>query len=312
MKKVISSAIIPLALLCTFFWGLSYPLVKVGSASFASDGTIPKLLIFAGLRFLISGIILVVWNLFRHKKNKNIEAYPSKKNILYIVVLSLLLTIIHYTLMYIGLANCSGSKSSILKQIGILAVIFISGIFFPEDKLTYKKVIGCILGFLGIIICNIPFDMNFVLLGEGCVILASLSSSAGDMLSKKAVKKADAVFLSAWQQLIGGLILTVLGIILGGKLDKPNLSGIFAFGGLVLTSIISYTLWMWLTKRYDISRLALLKLTIPLFGIITSAVLLGEKLFKWQNWVALILITVGVAFAEQKHSEKVMKNDTSG
>ncbi len=312
MKKSFSSTMIPLALLCTFFWGLSYPLVKVGSASFASDGSIPKLLVFAGVRFLLSGIILAIWNLFRHKKDNAVEAFPTRKNILYIVVLSATLTIIHYTLMYIGLANCSGSKSSILKQIGILVVIFISGIFFPEDKLTYKKVVGCILGFSGIIICNIPFDLNFVLLGEGCVILASLSSSAGDMLSKKAVKKADAIFLSAWQQLVGGLILTVSGLILGGRLDKPNLSGVLAFGGLVLTSIISYTMWMWLAKRYDVSRLALLKLTIPLFGIITSAVLLGEKLFKWQNWAALILITVGVAFAEQKYSEKVMKNDTSG
>ncbi len=246
MKKNISSTMIPLALLCTFFWGLSYPLVKVGSASLASDGSIPKLLIFAGIRFLLSGVILVIWNLLRHKKDNTVEALPSKENILYIIVLSLLLTIIHYTLMYIGLANCSGSKSSILKQIGILVVIFTSGIFFPEDKLTCKKVIGCIFGFSGIIICNMPFDLNFVLLGEGCVILASLSSSAGDMFAKKAVKKADAIFLSAWQQLVGGLILTIAGIILGGRLDKPNLPGVFSFVGLVFTSIISYTIWMYI------------------------------------------------------------------
>ncbi len=294
---------LPLALLCTFFWGLSYPLVKLGSGELVPNGSIGGLMLFAGLRFLLSGGVTVVWNFARSAKNPEIPRFPRGKVLMQIIVLSLLLTVVHYTLMYVGLASCTGSKSSILKQVGLVFVILFSGIFYPSERLTARKAVGCVIGFAGIIVCNIPFDTNFSLLGEGCVLLASLSSSAGDMYSKHATRKADAIFLSGWQQLIGGVILTLSGLLLGGESVSPTSAGALAYFGLVVSSIVAYTLWMWLTKRYDVSRLAQIKLTIPLFGVITSAILLGERLFKWQNWIAVALITLGVAIAEYNKKE---------
>ncbi len=297
---------LPLALLSTFFWGLSYPLVKLGSNALVPSGSIGALMLFAGIRFLLSGAIIVAWNFARHTKNREIPIYPRGKTLGKVVILALLLTAVHYTLMYLGLANCTGSKSSILKQVGIVFVILTSGIFFTSERLTTKKALGCAVGFAGIIVCNIPFDASFSLPGEGCVILASLSSSAGDLYSKRATRGTDAIFLSGWQQLIGGAILTLVGTMLGGRIEAITVSGVLAYFGLVAASVVAYTLWMWLTKRYDVSRLALIKLTIPLFGVITSAILLGETLFKWQNWVAVALISLGVIIAEHNNKENAV------
>lgn len=294
---------LPLALVCTFFWGLSYPLVKLGNQFFIPGGKVPELLLFAGMRFLISGGLIVIYGQFRRKKRPGLPALPIGKTLGRVLILSLLLTVFHYTLMYVGLSNCSGSKSSVLKQAGIIVVILFSGVFYSDDKLTPRKLVGCLIGFAGIMICNLPLGSGFLLTGEGFILLASLSSSAGDLYSKHAAVGTDPVFLSGWQQFIGGLILLIAGILSGGRLGAVNLKGAAVLALLVVSSIIAYTLWLCLAKNCEISKLSLLKLTIPIFGIITSSVILGEQLFKWQNWAAVLLVTIGVAIAEQSRTE---------
>ena len=292
------------ALICTFFWGLSYPLVKLGNRLFIPDGRIQELMMFAGVRFLLSGGIIVSGCFIRHKKHPDMPALPAPRTLPKVIILSLLLTFFHYTLMYAGLSNCDGSKSSVLKQAGIIGVILFSGIFYKDDKLTLRKLIGCLIGFSGIIVCNLPFSGGFRLMGEGFILLASVSSSAGDMYSKHAASGNDPILLSGWQQLIGGLILFLTGTLAGGKITAVSSNGIIVLMALVVSSIIAYTLWLCLSKKYGVSELALIKLTIPIFGIITSAALLGERLFTWQNWAAVLLVSLGVIIAENKRCGK--------
>ena len=90
----------------------------------------------------------------------------------------------------------------------------------------------------------------------------------------------------------------------GGKITAVSSNGIIVLMALVVSSIIAYTLWLCLSKKYGVSELALIKLTIPIFGIITSAALLGERLFTWQNWAAVLLVSLGVIIAENKRCGK--------
>ena len=120
------------------------------------------------------------------------------------------------------------------------------------------------------------------------------------MYSKHAASENNPILLSGWQQLIGGLILYLTGMLAGGKITAVSLNGIIVLMALVVSSIIAYTLWLCLSKKYGVSELALIKLSIPIFGIITSAALLGERLFTWQNWAAVLLVSLGVIIAENK------------
>lgn len=298
MKKALPA----LSLISALFWGLSYPLVKMNQTAFgASD--IPSLMLIAGIRFIISGGIIAVWNLFRHRKNPAIPAYPGRGGIGHVLILALTMTAVHYLFMYMGLGICTGSKSSIIKQTSVLIVIFLSGLFFPEDGLNLPKVAGCLLGFAGVVVCSMPLsDFDFVPAGDIPIFLAAVSVAAGDLYSKRATRSIDPIFLSGWQQLAGGIILTAAGLIAGaagGKLPKltvtPRAVGVLL--AVCGASIVAYTLYMVLTKYCDLSKLSMFKLTIPVFSVLTSGFLLGEDMTKPQYWASILLVSAGVVIA---------------
>ncbi|MDE6505786.1 MAG: DMT family transporter, partial [Eubacterium sp.] len=108
---------IPLALLCCFLWGAAFPSIKVGYALFdiSADDSYSQIL-FAGIRFFLAGIMVIVVGSVMQKK----MLYPKDRAELgRIILLSLFQTILQYTLFYIGLAHTSGVKSSILIAVNV-------------------------------------------------------------------------------------------------------------------------------------------------------------------------------------------------
>ena len=63
-----------------------------------------------------------------------------------VAALSLAQTIIQYLFFYIGLANTSGVKSSVIEGMSVFVCILISSLVFRLEKLTKFKIIGCVLG----------------------------------------------------------------------------------------------------------------------------------------------------------------------
>ena len=104
-----------LALISAFLWGLSYPLTQMNQTAFAVSGA-GSLMLVAEIRFVISGGVLILWNLARHRKNPEIPAFPTRRDVKQVMILGLLMTALQYLFMYSGLELCTGSKSSILKQ----------------------------------------------------------------------------------------------------------------------------------------------------------------------------------------------------
>ncbi len=283
-----------LALIATFLWGVSYPLVKVGNEGLA-DRSVPNLLVFAGARFLISGGLIAAANAVRSRVTGKVPALPRKSDWGRVAALGLTLTGLHYTFMYIGLSNCTGAKSSILKQMGIFGVILLSGLFYKNDRMNLRKGIGCLLGFSGMVLCNLPLgEMGFAWNGEGFVLAASLCAATGDMISKRAAGKTDPILLSGWQQLFGGALLMTAGLVTGGRFNSISGRPLAAFIGLIAASVTAYTLWLVLSRAADTSELAVLKMTIPVFAVLTSGLLLGENILKIQYWAAILLVSAGV------------------
>ena len=287
-----------LALICALFWGLSYPLTKLNQTAFAVSGA-GSLMLVAGIRFVISGGVLILWNLVRHRKNPEIPAAPSRANIRHVLILALTLTALHYFCMYLGLGECTGSKSSILKQTSVLFVIRFSGVSFPDERLTCRKVIGLLLGFSSVIVCSMPLsDFTFSPTGDIPILLAAVSAAAGDLYSKHAAARSDPIFLSGWQQMTGGVILLTGGLLSGGRIGIFTPYAVTVLLAVCAASIVAYTLYMWLARSCAISQLSLYKLTIPIFSVLTSGILLGEDLLRPQYWAAIALVFAGVVFAK--------------
>ena len=140
-----------LALISCALWGSAFPSIKIGYELFSigSNDTYGKIL-FAGFRFFISSMMIF---LFCFITNRNLKV--KKEDIHKLVILGLIQTAIQYTFFYIGLSNTSGTKGSILAATSTIFSVLLAPFFYDEDKLTTKKIIGVILGFIGVTIVNL-------------------------------------------------------------------------------------------------------------------------------------------------------------
>lgn len=95
MKRSIFSnkaTAIALAVLVSILWGTLFPTIKIGYKAFGIDSTqVASILLFAGLRFLISGILLIAAD---SAKKKRIDL-PDRKQLGSVALISLLTVILH-------------------------------------------------------------------------------------------------------------------------------------------------------------------------------------------------------------------------
>ena len=283
-----------LAAAVSILWGTLFPMIKIGYKVFEIDNTeVSSILLFAGVRFLISGLMLVAAD---SKKNRKFEL-PDIDKFKSICIVSLLTVVVHYALTYTGLSLAESSKSSVLKQIAFLIVPCIAFLFRKDDKFSLYKVFAAILGFLSVIIINLD-GMNFVLgIGEIMIILASFSSMFGQMASKNIYDKYKPTYIVAYSQLLGGIVLVISGLIFGGSIGKISLQSIAVLGYICFASITANLLWNTLIKYNDMSKLAVLKSMDPLFASLFSALLLRENILKptYLIGIALIILAISVS-----------------
>ena len=119
-----------LAMLCSALWGSAFPCVKIGYGLFSVDTANPaSLILFAGVRFFIAGIMVIIIGSIMHKK----PMIPKLREVPKVISLSLFQTILQYLFFYIGLANTSGVKSSVIEGMSVFVCILISSLI-PSGK----------------------------------------------------------------------------------------------------------------------------------------------------------------------------------
>lgn len=293
-----------LALLTCALWGSLFPCIKLGYAALAIDPQdIPSILLFAGLRFLVCGLLLGGGIAVRAKK----ISLPSADCWKYIAATGTLGVVLHYALTYIALSSVEGGKASILKQVGFLLLPCFAFLFRREDCFSVYKVLGACLGFAAVIVVNLEGLQLTFGLGELFCIGASFCLSASTVIAKKAYERHAPAYVLAHGQFFGGAVLTLFGLMLGGHFSRFDLRGALVLVYICFASITAYLLWETLLKQCDMSRLSIIKSTEPLFAVLFSGLLLGEQVLKPATLVAVALVVGAVLLgscADRCHRQK--------
>ena len=276
------------ALFVMLLWGTLFPMVKLGFSKYGIVST-GDILYFAGVRFTIGGVVICGLALLKSR-----ELFKSVKTYIVPILLSGLFAIIlHYTFTYAALSLTGGSKTAILKQMGALFYVCFSFVFFKDDKFSVKKIVGALMGLLGIIAINCDFKSISFNIGDVFILSASLCTVASNIISKKTFKEVNTVALTGISQLFGGIVLLVIGKCLGGTMTfSLETSPVMIY--ICIASIISYLLWFINVKSGELSKLFVIKFAEPVFACIFSAMLLGENIFNIQYLLAFILISGGI------------------
>lgn len=285
-----------LAMICCILWGSAFPCIKIGYSLFEiPSGDTASQILFAGLRFTLAGILAWVFGSLIAKK----PMLPEKSAYGKIALLSLFQTVLQYLFFYVGLAHTTGVKSSVIKGADVFICVLASALIFKLEKLTTKKIAGCIIGMAGVVIINLAggtIDMSMTFLGEGFIILSMLAHTMSSVLIKIFSKNHNPVMLSAFQFTLGGIVMTSCGLIFGGTLPDITIKGIAMLLYLALVSSVAYSLWSTLLKYNPVSRISVFGFMNPVFGVILSAILLGEteQAFSLNAVIALVLICAGI------------------
>lgn len=292
------------AIICCILWGSAFPCVKIGYTLFSVDTEhVPSIILFAGLRFTLAGMLVVAFGSIRQKK----ILLPKANNWWRVLLVCIFQAVAQYIFFYIGLAHVSGVKGSVLNGLGVFFTILCACFVFRTEKFNLVKLSGCVLGFGGVILINLggDFTFEFTILGEGFVILSGLSAAVAAGLVKIFSKHEDTAALCGWQFFIGGAALTAVGAGFGGRIDPTGAGAYFMLLYLALISSVAFTLQGYIVKYNPISRFAVYKSTNPLFGAVFSAIILGEseQLLSYYTVLAIILVCLGI-FVINKFGEK--------
>ena len=100
--------------------------------------------------------------------------------------------------------------------------------------------------------------------------------------------------ITSWQLFLGGLLLTAAGFLTGGRIGGFQLSSVLLLFYMALLSTVAFSLWSMLLKYNQVGQVAIFGFSIPIFGSLLSALILGEKLLSLQNLAALALVSAGI------------------
>ena len=295
-----------LACVCCILWGSAIPVIKTGYPLLHGDSSdIASQIVFAGARFTLAGLLVLIFVSIREKK----VMIPDKEILKYAVPVCLAQTVGQYFFFYIGVANTSGVKGGIITGLGNFIAILLSCLVFRNERMTRRKIAGCVLGFAGVVVINLlgnSLDMGFKLIGEGFVLIAQLSYGISTVLINLFSRKVSPVVLSGTQFAMGGIVLTLIGLGMGGHLENVTTGGVVIIFYLAMVSAVAYTLWSVLLAWNDVSKVAIFGFVNPLCGVILSALILGEvkQAFNVGSLAALILVCAGIYIVNCKENKR--------
>lgn len=286
------------AFTAAFLWGWAYPFIKLGFDEFeiTADMTGSKML-FAGIRFFVSGVIILSIAKLTHRSfSFKEEARDSVlASSLFLLAFTLLNTTLHYAAFYIGLSHSQGSRAAILNSLSVFVLVLLACAFFKSDKLTFRKMVGCAIGFGGILSLNLGGEGSgsFTFLGDGMIILNALCGAFAGLMTRGVNKRVDVFVGTGYSLGIGGALLVIPGLLLGGTLPHVTLLGLFYLLMLIAISTIGFTLYNKLLTCNPVGKIAIWNSLIPVVGAVTSCLCLAEE-FQWKYAVAATLTTAGI------------------
>lgn len=275
-----------------FVWGLAYPFIKMGYAHFSitPEMTGSKIL-FAGVRFTVCGLIILVVSASAGRS----MAMRKRSDWFFMLLYALLNTTLHYAAFYIGLSYSAGSRAAILNSLSVFILVILACVFFRSDRLTWSKLVGCGIGFTGILALNLGGGESgrFTMLGDGMIILNAICSAVAGLLTRGLARRVDVFVGTGYSLALGGLLLLAPAVCMQATFPQVTLYGLAILLVLIGISAVGFLLYNKLISCNPVGKVAIFNSLIPVVGAVSSCLCLGEP-FYWKYIVAGALAAIGI------------------
>jgi len=289
---------LPSYLILALIWGFSFYFIMIGLEAFTPVGV-------AFTRIAFGAVTLVIIALATRTPLAPRWAWK------YLFIASLLWVSIPWMLFGYGETQVSSALAGIINGATPLMTLLAILVAFPEEKPTAQRVIGLLLGFVGIIVVVGPWQGIEVgnALGIGALVLAITCYGIAFPFARRylySAKDAEgnprpplnpialALAMMIWGLVITGPIALVTGVS-NAPMTLPPLLAVAALG--ILGSGIAYVLNFRVVQRSDATTASTVTYLTPLVAVIAGAILLNEHI-SWNQPVGGVVVVLGAAIAQ--------------
>ena len=283
-------------------WGSTWLFIKLGLAD------LPPLT-FAGIRFVFASAILILLILARGVR------WPRKRNEwLVIAIVGLLQFSLNYGLVFWGEQRISSGLAAVLQSTFPAFGLVIAHFYLPDERMTGKKVIGVLLGFVGVAVIfsdQLTIAGKGALLGSIALVMSAFFGSYGNVLVKAYGTQIDPFVLAAGQMVCGFPPLLALGIATEGnpfRLHWTMMAALSLAYLVVVGSVIAFTLYYWLVRHMDVTNTMLIGLVTPVVAVVLGMIVLHEKL-NWRLFAGAACIISGIGMIVLRKRKKTVAID---
>lgn len=282
-------------------WGSTYLAMK-----FAIE-TLPSFLM-AGTRFLIAGIVLLIWARLSadYERPKLVHWRTS-------LIVGGLLLLGGNGGVVIAQHYLPSSLTALLIATEPFWVVLIGWLFMGASRPNLKVILGLLVGFVGV---SLLISGRGLSLGDGSgqflgialIVFSTIAWASGSLYGLRAPSPKSSLLAAGMQMVSGGILLILLGIITGEwqsfNIANVSVNSWIAFGYLaIFGSLIGFTAYSWLLKNVEPSLASTYAYINPVIAVILGWAIAGESL-SGQMLVGAGVIIGSVVLITSHHKEK--------
>jgi len=280
-------------------WGSTWLFIKLGLAD------LPPLT-FAGIRFVLASLILSMLILAR-----GVRWPRARTDWILIAIVGLLQFSLNYGLVFWGEQYISSGLAAVLQSTFPAFGLVIAHLYLPYERLTTVKVIGVLLGVVGVVVIfsdQLAIAGQMALLGSIALVLSAFFGSYSNVLVKAYGTQIDPQVLAAGQMVCGFPPLLLLGIATEGNPLRFHWTGmaLVSLAYLVIVgSVIAFALYYLLVRHMDVTKTMLIALVTPVVAVVIGMIVLHEKL-NWRLFAGAACIVSGIGLIVLRRRQKTV------
>jgi drug/metabolite transporter (DMT)-like permease len=270
-------------------WGSSWAAVKIGLES------IPPLLSL-GMRFTLASMILGSIIFLKH-----LPIPADKKFWKLVLILCVSSFTVPFVLIYWAQLTVGSGLASVLFATYPFWVGLISHILLPTERITPLRIIGIVIGFLGVIfIFNNGFSTVSLrtMYGMAAIIAGAIIQAFGLVYLRRMGQNAHPVTLNFFSMSLSAVPLFAASLIYENYsaliFDSQSLGAIVYLS--VFCTVLTFVIYFWLVKHVEVVILSLSALITPVVAVVIGVIFMGEIITN-AVYIGTVLVLIGVAFA---------------
>ena len=249
----------------------------------------------AGIRFFVAFFLLSLYATVQKLK------FPRDLKLhLFFVGFGLINFTGGYAFVYWGQQYIGSGLASVLFSVMPIFVLILSIWFLPEDKISVKKILGVVVGFLGVLIIfhdqlNFPDQHPLALYGMMAVLVSPLFASIGTITAKRIGKTMHPIVLVTLPMLYASISFFILALLFE-RTSQPVFDFNAIFSIIYLGSIgtaIAFVTYFWLLKKASAVMMSMVTFITPPMALFWGWLLMGEHISIFLI-IGMVLIFMGI------------------